>query len=166
MAFRLSVKEAKALGVQIAARPHKYRAQPEWRDGIYFDAQLELKRYCYLKQVEMAKQITDLEVHPKFPLYGDGGGGTAVEVGLYEADFTYKESGCRVVEDCKGAVLPLYVLKRRLFLANYPTLLFQEVRLCKGKWHSTRLSSPALTWPSYSSTSKGQGDCAIPNGQN
>ena len=157
MAFRLSVKEAKALGVEVPAKQHKYRAQPEWRDGHYFDAQLELKRYCYLKQVEMAGEITDLEVHPQFKLYADGGGGPCIEVGYYEADFAYNADRGRMIEDCKGALLPLYILKRKLFLANYPTLVFMEVRLCKRKWSSTRLSSSGVTWPGFSPTSNGHG---------
>ncbi len=156
MAFRLSVKEAKALGVEVPARAHKYQARPEWRDGIYFDAQLELRRYCYLVQVRKAGKLEGLEVHPKFRLYGDGGGGSAVEVGLYEADFAYTDERGRVVEDCKGAVLPLYVLKRNLMLANYPTLVFMEVRQCRRKWHSIRLSSTAVTWPASLATSNGQ----------
>jgi hypothetical protein len=162
MAFRLTLKEAKALGVEVPKKPHKYRAQPEWRDGYYFDAQLELKRYCYLKQVEMAGVITDLEVHPVLKLYADSPYRGAVEIGAYEADFAYSDTRGRVIEDCKGALLPLYILKRKLVLANYPTLVFMEVRLCKRKWSSIRLSSTAVTWPASLPTSNGQGIPAPP----
>jgi hypothetical protein len=157
MAFRLSVKQAKALGVEVPARQHKYHAKPEWRDGYYFDAQIELKRYCYLKQVEMAGGLFDLEVHPKLKLFADSPVHGAIEVGLYEGDFAYTDNRGRVIEDCKGAVLPLYVLKRKLVLANYPTLFFMEVRLCKRKWSSIQLSSTAVTWPASSPTSNGRG---------
>ena len=163
MVFRLSVKDAKNAGIEVPVHKHKYRARGEHRDGHWFDSQLELKRYCYLKLAEKAHKIWDMEVHPKFRLYADGGGGTAVEVALYEADFAYNDECGRVVEDCKGAVLPLYVLKRNLMLANYPTLVFMEVRQCRRKWHSTRLSLPMVTWSSFSATSNGQGDPAKPN---
>jgi hypothetical protein len=41
-----------------------------------------------------------------------------------------------VVEDCKGLVLPVYTLKRKLFLATYPETVFMEVRQCRKPWVS------------------------------
>jgi hypothetical protein len=38
-----------------------------------------------------------------------------------------------VVEDCKGLVLPVYTLKRKLFLATYPEIVFMEVRQCRKR---------------------------------
>jgi Protein of unknown function (DUF1064). len=106
---------------------------------------MEMLRYCYLIQVEMAGMLRDLEIHPRFALFADGGGKGAVEVGTYEADFAYNdpEAG-RVVEDVKGAA-PLYILKRNLFLANYPTLVFREVRQCPKRWKSTPITLSSLT---------------------
>jgi hypothetical protein len=136
-----------ALGIEIPPPPrHKYNAKPSRVDGKGFDSQMEMLRYCYLIQVEMAGMLRDLEIHPHFRLYADGGGADAVEVGTYEADFAYNdpEAG-RIVEDVKGGRLPLYILKRNLFLANYPTLVFREVRQCRKRWKSTPVTLSSLT---------------------
>ena len=39
-----------------------------------------------------------------------------------------------MVESCKGLVLPVYALKRKLFLATYPEIVFMEVRQCRKRW--------------------------------
>ena len=147
MGFRLTVKEAMALGIEIPPPAYrKYNAKPSRIDGKGFDSQMEMLRYCYLIQVEMAGELTDLEIHPQFPLFADGGGKGAVKVGTYEADFAYNDGKAgRIVEDVKGVVLPIYVLKRNLLLANYPTLIFREVRKCRKRWISTHISSSSLT---------------------
>ena len=81
----------------------------------------------------------------RIDVYADGGGAGAVEVGTYEADFAYNDPKAgRVVEDVKG-VLPLYILKRNLLLANYPTLIFTEVRQCRKRWKSTPITLSSLT---------------------
>ena len=146
MGFRLTIKEAMALGIDIPPPPYrKYNAKPSRIDGKGFDSQIEMLRYCYLMQVEMAGALTDLEIHPRFALYADGGGKGAIEVGSYEADFAYNDEAGRIVEDVKGVVLPIYILKRNLFLANYPTLIFREVKKCRNRWTSTLISSSSLT---------------------
>ena len=144
MAIRVSRDDARAFGAKIPPAPkaRKFRNRPERRDDIWFDSQLELRRYCYLKQVEMAGALNNLKIHPKFDLFASGVpvagtlGSQPVPVGLYEADFSYHDDRGWVVEDTKGAVLPLYVLKRRLFRANYPMLIFMEVRQCRKRWIS------------------------------
>lgn len=144
MAIRVSLDEARAFGAKIpvAPRPKKFHNKPERRDDIWFDSQLELRRYCYLKQVELAGALTELRIHPIFDLYAAVGPlpnqcASAIKtVGSYEADFWYRDDRGEVVEDTKGAVLPLYVLKRQLFRANYPMLKFMEVRQCRKRWVS------------------------------
>ena len=44
-----------------------------------------------------------------------------------------------MTEDCKGLVLPVYTLKRKLFLATYPETVFMEVRQCRKRWVSRRI---------------------------
>jgi hypothetical protein len=44
-----------------------------------------------------------------------------------------------VVEDRKRLVLPVYALKRKLFLANYPEIVFMEVRQCRKRGVSRRI---------------------------
>jgi Protein of unknown function (DUF1064) len=136
-----------ALGIEIPPPPrHKYNAKPSRIDGKGFDSQLEMLRYCYLLQVEMAGMLSELEVHPRFALYADGGGQGAIEVGTYEADFAYNEPVARrVVEDVGGVLLALHILKRNLLLANYPTLVFREVEQCRKRWKSTQLTLSSLT---------------------
>ena len=145
MGLRLSVKEAKALGIEIPARPAKFHNKPGRLDGIHFDSDLELKRYAYLVWVEMANELTDLIVHPKFDLFAAGPLGPVL-VGTYEGDFSYIDRlGIQVVEDCKGVVLPLYVLKRNLFSANYPSIKFMEVRQCRKRWTSREIKGSHAT---------------------
>jgi Protein of unknown function (DUF1064) len=135
-----------ALGIEIPPPPrHKHNAKPSRIDGKGFDSQLEMLRYCYLLQVEMAGMLSELEVHPRFVLYADGGGQGAIEFGTCEADFAYTDEAGRIVEDANGVVLPLYILKRNLLLANYPTLVFREVGQCRKRWKSTQLTLSSLT---------------------
>jgi hypothetical protein len=147
MGLRLSLREARAFGIKIPERPSKYGNEPGYRDGHHFDAQLELKRYCYLLMVERAGQLKNLVVHPKYPLFAaswtadpmaDEAEIFSIEVGVYEGDFQYHDAaGELIVEDTKGLVLPLYALKRRIFRANYPRHRLMEVRQCKKRWVST-----------------------------
>jgi hypothetical protein len=148
MGLRLSVQEARAFGIKIPERKSKYGNEPSYRDGHHFDAQLELKRYCYLLMVERAGQLKNLIVHPKYPLFAaswelpepgaDEAHVFAIEIGVYESDFQYHDAaGELIVEDCKGMVLPLYALKKRIFRANYPHHRLMEVRQCKKRWVST-----------------------------
>jgi hypothetical protein len=145
MGLRLTEKEARDLGLKIPEAPkRKFHNRPGRLDGIAFDSQLELRRYAYLVHVEMAGLLEDLKVHPTFDLYGAGGRapgtGDPVPVGVYEADFSYIDERGQVVEDTKGVVLPLYTLKRNLFLANYPQLVFMEVRQCRKRWISQAMT--------------------------
>jgi hypothetical protein len=130
-----------ALGIKVPERESKYHNRPGRLDGVAFDSQMELRRYAYLVHVEMAGLLSALHVHPQFALYAATAGAPA-EIGVYEADFSYLDDhGQQVVEDVKGLVLPVYQLKRRLFLANYPQLKFQEVKQCRRRWMVTPMSA-------------------------
>lgn len=148
MTWRLSAAEARArFGDAVGAKPKpKYNAIGGTLDGRSFDSKAELARYAYLKQVEMTGAIRELEVHPRFNLHAVDSEMTGLFlVGVYEADFRYRqESEEVVVEDVKGVVLPIYVLKRRLFLLNYPEVAFMEVRKCRNSWRSTKLTIASL----------------------
>ena len=127
---RLTIAQAR---VAIAAAPkrkrHKYGAKAVTVDGNYFPSKLEARRYGVLRMLERSGQIRALKLQPRFPLEVNG-----VMVGEYRADFAYRErnktdSGEHdVVEDAKCAVLPLYKLKRALFLALHPLTDFREIR--------------------------------------
>lgn len=88
---------------------NKFGAVPTEVDGHRFPSKREANRYCALKLRQLAGQITDLELQPKFPLMmgekpivirSDGyPNGRRCS---YTADFAYQENGERVVEDAKG----------------------------------------------------------------
>ena len=97
-------------------RPHKYGARKVKDDGYTFDSQAEHRRYRELKLLERAGAIHDLRVHPTYVLRGAGN----VKVCRYIADFTYVEPGRGVVtEDVKGVRTQVYLLKRKLFEAQF-----------------------------------------------
>ncbi len=113
-------------------------------DGIRFDSKREFLRYMDLKLLEAAGEISDLRVHPRYPITI---GGIAIMVSsnqhnkwdrhlTYEADFTYFEwteksigrphgtttarKAERVIEDVKmqsGHRTGVYKLKRALMRA-------------------------------------------------
>ena len=111
-------------------------------DGIQFDSAKEANRYCELKLLQRAGQITDLELQKEFELipaqyetferYGKNGkrlqdGKRCVEKScIYKADFVYRtKDGKLVVEDTKGyrdpssAGYAKFVIKRKLLLWRY-----------------------------------------------
>ena len=107
-------------------------------DGIEFDSKKEANRYCELKLLQRAGQITDLQLQREFELipaqyetferYGKKGqrlqdGKRCIEKScVYKADFAYKKDGRLVVEDAKGyrdpssAGYAKFVIKRKLML--------------------------------------------------
>jgi len=88
---------------------NKYGAHRVELDGIWFDSQREAARYAELRLMEQASLITDLQVHPAFPLMvPDLTQPEAPQVfytiGVYHADFRYLNlrTGAVVVEDVKS----------------------------------------------------------------
>lgn len=99
---------------------NKYRAKKTTVDDIEFDSYMEAKRYRQLVTLEMAGEISDLVLQPKFRLMDsfrhDGRTIRAID---YVADFMYKEDGKLVVEDVKGMRTPAYIIKSKLFIKKY-----------------------------------------------
>ena len=95
-------------------KPAKYRNEPTVVDGVRFDSRKEAARWCELRLLERAGAIADLARQVRFVLEVGG-----VRVGVYVADFQYREGGERVVEDVKseGTRTQVYRLKKRLMLA-------------------------------------------------
>jgi len=97
-------------------------------DGIRFDSKREFLRYMDLKLLEKAGEISDIKVHPKYPITIAG-----VEIRIYskryhkngrhltyEADFTYMRDGETVIEDVKmasGHRTETYKIKKALMRA-------------------------------------------------
>lgn len=95
-------------------RRSKWRNVPTTVDGVRFDSGKEAARWSQLRIMERSGVIRDLERQVSFDLRVGG-----ILVCRYVADFVYFEDGVRIVEDCKGARLREYLIKRELMLACY-----------------------------------------------
>ena len=111
-------------GLSADRKAHKYGAKPQRIDGLYFASQAEARRYAHLVLSERAGIISDLDRQVRFPLVING-----VKIGTYVADATYTNvaTGYRVVEDVKGAITPVYRIKRALMKALHNIEIY-EVR--------------------------------------
>lgn len=78
---------------------NKYRAVPTYVDGMRFDSKAEARRWGELRLMQMAGLISDLQRQVEMPLVVNG-----VKVGVYTADFVYRENGEIVTEDVKGVI--------------------------------------------------------------
>jgi hypothetical protein len=109
----------------------KYHNRKITRDGETFDSIKEYQRWCELKLLEKAGEITELKRQVKFKLIptmrepvcemssqGVFKKGKLLEREVsYVADFVYKNRlGFEVVEDVKGYRTEAYVLKRKMML--------------------------------------------------
>ena len=111
----------------------KYNAQKTEIDGIEFPSKHEANRYCELKLLERAGEISDLRLQVDFELipnqyiaekrYGKNGKELKDKQILlerkvvYRADFVYTDKdGSMVVEDTKGFKTKEYLIKRKLML--------------------------------------------------
>lgn len=102
---------------------NKYGAIKVKLDGYVFDSKLEAARYKFLKELESAGAVSDIEVHPPYPCFIEG-----KKICLYKADFKYKNAnGEEVVEDTKGVQTDVFKLKKKLVEALYPGLIIQIV---------------------------------------
>lgn len=91
-------------------------------DGITFDSKKEANRYCELKLLEKAGEITHLQRQVKYELIpAQRLDGKVVERAVhYIADFVYKDKdGELIVEDTKGFRTADYIIKRKLMLWVY-----------------------------------------------
>ncbi len=92
----------------------KYHAHKCEIDGIIFDSTAEARYYQGLKLLLGNGDISDLEIHPKFPVVVNG-----KKICDYYADFRYSENGVVVIDDVKGVRTPVYKLKKKLVEALY-----------------------------------------------
>ena len=92
-------------------------------DMYVFDSAKEAKRYRELKLLEMAGEISDLELQPRFLLQESfRKNGKAYRKIEYVADFKYIENGKTIVEDVKGLQTDVFKIKHKLFEKKYPEL--------------------------------------------
>ncbi len=100
-------------------------------DGYSFDSMGESRRYNELKLLIAGGTITDLQVHPVYPLqaaFTDATGRRHRAIS-YEGDFGYTEAGIAVVEDVKGHRTEVFRLKEKLFRFRYPSIDFRIVEI-------------------------------------
>lgn len=109
-------------------------------DGIKFDSIVESERYAYLKLLEQAGEIHDLELQPSFTLLNKyEWRGIKYRAITYKADFKYQTKGGQtVVEDVKGKPTQEFKLKWKwlMYVAKeYDSpIRFLIVAKAKGKW--------------------------------
>ena len=101
----------------------KYKNKKTQIDMYVFDSAKEAKRYKELKYLEMAGEISNLELQPRFLLQESfrKNGKTYRKI-EYVADFKYIEKGKTIVEDVKGLQTDVFKIKHKLFEKKYPEL--------------------------------------------
>jgi hypothetical protein len=109
--------------VSNATPENKYHAIPIHVDGVRFASKKEAARFLELQCWQKAGQISDLEVHPVYPLHvmelwRSGSPIVVTTVGKFTADFQYLnlQTGEIVVEDVKSNATrtEAYRLRKRL----------------------------------------------------
>lgn len=103
---------------------NKYNAIKQTYNGEIFDSKKELNRFMELEILLRAREISDLEVHPKFDLMVNG-----VKIGRYTADFRYKKGSDIIVEDVKSRATKTrdYVLRKKILATYDPPVIITEV---------------------------------------
>lgn len=92
-----------------------------------FDSKYEYEVWCSLKILEKAKVISDLQRQVGFDLIPALKTSEGTLRGIkYYADFTYTQDGVKYAVDTKGFETDVYKIKKRLFVLNYPDILFIE----------------------------------------
>lgn len=109
----MSAAEFVALRAREGRNPSKYRNVQTVVDGIAFDSKAEARYYQdELRIRELAGDITDLQLQPRFDLAVNG-----ETITRYTADFSFRDrTGCMHVVDVKSAPTRTrdYVIRRKL----------------------------------------------------
>jgi len=126
-----------ARGGKASGRSGKYNAKGEHIDGHWFASQAEAERYHQLLRLTEAGRIERVELQPSFPLHVNGR-----LIATYRADFRYlvlDETGRSmtvVVEDVKGMVTDVYVMKKKLVEAIYAIEINEIPSKKVGHWEN------------------------------
>lgn len=116
----MSVEEYLA-ALEKPRKGNKYGARRVLYDGYWFDSQAEATRYHELALMQAAGDIARLELQPEYVLLPAfkyrGKRERAIK---YRADFRYLRlsDGVTVIEDVKGMKTALYLVKRKMLLAQ------------------------------------------------
>ena len=104
---------------------NKYNAKRQLYKGIRFDSKKELNRYLILEQMQMKNYISELEIHPVYPLLVNG-----IKIGRYTADFKYKnKDGEEIIEDVKSKITRTrdYILRKKILATYTPPIIITEI---------------------------------------
>lgn len=113
---------------------NKYHNKKVEFHGIKFESIKEMKRYIILEATQKHGFIKELELQKKFELqegFIDNNGKKHRPI-YYIADFFYYDNKlhCYVAEDVKSKATQkdkVYRLKSKMFMYQYPNILFKEI---------------------------------------
>ncbi len=111
------------IGAPTLRRRGKYHNRFTEVDGITFHSRKEALRYQELKLLEMAGEITELELQPRFAIRWPLD--ERVKICDYIADFRYYQNGRLTIEDVKGIRTGVYRLKKKLMQAAYKITILE-----------------------------------------
>lgn len=98
----------------------KYKNKKVMIDNILFDSKKEANYYTYLKMLERASKIKNLELQKKYILQGHFKlNGKTIRAITYIADFVYEDDKGVHVVDTKGYRTEVYKIKKKLFMKKY-----------------------------------------------
>ena len=92
-------------------------------DGREFPSKAEAARWDYLRMLYRGKQISDLWAQPEYVVFQKG----PVSI-RYTPDFGYIQNGETILEEVKGMADTAYLLRRKMFVASFPSLPLYEIR--------------------------------------
>jgi len=104
---------------------NKYNAKKQSYKGLKFDSKKELHRYMILEKMLQCNLISNLELHPVYPLMVNG-----TKIGRYTADFRYlNKQGETVVEDVKAKITKTrdYILRKKILATYNPPVIIKEI---------------------------------------
>lgn len=109
---------------------NKFHAEKTTVEQKTFDSKKEAQRYVNLRHLEDAGVISNLTCQKRFTLLAPFVyHGKKIRGIDYLADFCYIQDGQQIAEDVKSAITrkrPEYIMKKKLFMANYPDWIFRE----------------------------------------
>jgi hypothetical protein len=111
-----------------AEKRAKYGNRKPVIDSIEFDSQREADEYCRLKLLKRAGMIVGFEMQVDFIIEpGFRRGRRTYRPEKYRADFVVTNlDGSKTIREVKGVRTPLYMSKRKRFMARYPEYGFEE----------------------------------------
>ena len=116
--YSVSTREAMRERGRPSAK-HKYNAAGQMIDGFWFASSAEAARYMQLRAMQAAGLIEKLETQPSYVILING-----KHITTYKADFRYQVFDERgqpglIIEDVKGMITDVYVLKKKMVEAYY-----------------------------------------------